>query len=73
MHALRHEPPVEFCLTEAEAIALHYYQAAHRDGWAALVQAITDAHADIDAAERYLADYGRLVSHRYARGLGCTA
>ena len=73
MHALQHEPPVEFRLTEAEAIGLHYYQAAHRDGWAALVQAITDALADIDAAERHLADHGRLVSHGYARGLGCAA
>jgi hypothetical protein len=68
MHALPHEPPVEFRLTEAEAIALHYYQTAHRDGWAALVQAIADALADLDAAERQVDDQGRLVSHGYARG-----
>ncbi|WP_348649331.1 hypothetical protein [Methylobacterium sp. OT2] len=55
-------------LTEAEAIALHYYQAAHRDGWAALVHAIADALADLDAAERHIAERGRLVSHGYARG-----
>ncbi len=73
MHALPHEPPVEFRLTEAEAIALHYYQAAHRDGWTALVQAIADALADIDAAERHIADHGRLVSHGYARGRICAA
>lgn len=59
---------MEFRLTEAEAIALRYYQAAHRDGWSALVQAIADALADIDAAERHVADHGRLVSHGYARG-----
>lgn len=67
MHAQPHEPPVDIRLTEAEAIALHYYRAAHRDGWAALVRAIADALADIDAAERHLADHGRLVSHGYAR------
>jgi hypothetical protein len=73
MHALPHEPPVEFRLTEAEAIALHYYQAAHRDGWAALVQAIADALADLDVAERQVDDLGRLVSHGYARGRVCAA
>lgn len=67
MHAQPHEPPVDIRLTEAEAIALHYYQAAHRDGWAALVRAIADALADLDAAERHIADHGRLVSHGYAR------
>nr|WP_076729819.1 hypothetical protein [Methylobacterium radiotolerans] len=73
MHALPHEPPAEFRLTEAEAIALHYYQAAHRDGWAALVQAIADALADLDAAERQVDDQGRLVSHGYARCRVCAA
>lgn len=68
MHAQPHEPPVDIRLTEAEAIALDYYKAACRDGWAALVQAITDALADLDAAERHAADQGRLVSHGYARG-----
>lgn len=67
MHAQPHEPPVDIRLTEAEAIALHYYQAAHRDGWAALVQAIADALADLDAAERHIADHRRLVSRGYAR------
>lgn len=67
MHALPHEPPVDIRLTEAEAIALHYYQAAHRDGWAALVRAVADALADLDAAERRAAEQGRLVSHGYAR------
>lgn len=68
MHVRPHEPPVDIRLTEAEAIALHYYQAAHRDGWTALVHAIADALADLDAAERRVADSGRLVSHGYARG-----
>ncbi|MEE7502262.1 hypothetical protein MMR14E_02175 [Methylobacterium mesophilicum] len=71
MHAVPHEPPVEFRLTEAEAIALHYYQAAHRDGWTALVHAIADALADLDAAEGRVADRGRLISHGYARGRIC--
>ncbi len=69
MHPLPHEPPVDIRLTEAEAIALHYYQAAHRDGWIALVQAVADALADLDAAERRAAEQGRLVSHGYARAL----
>ncbi|MHB2209172.1 hypothetical protein [Methylobacterium sp. CM6257] len=68
MHAQPHEPPVELRLTEAEAIALRYYRAAQRDGWTALVQAIADALADLDAAEQRLAGQGRLVSHGYARG-----
>ncbi|GAB6969986.1 hypothetical protein [Methylobacterium phyllosphaerae] len=54
-------------LTEAEAIALHYYRAAHRDGWIALVQAISDALADLDAADRHAIEQRRLVSHGYAR------
>ncbi|MGU3404074.1 hypothetical protein [Methylobacterium brachiatum] len=64
---------MELRLNEAEAIALHYFQAAHRDGWTALVQAIADALAGIDAAERHIADHGRLVSHGYARGRLCAA
>ncbi|MFB0491809.1 hypothetical protein ABIE45_004395 [Methylobacterium sp. OAE515] len=68
MHTQPHEPPVDIRLTEAEAIALHYYRAAHRDGWSALVQAIADALADLDAVERHAAEQGRLVSHGYARG-----
>ncbi|WCS27877.1 hypothetical protein LOK46_13950 [Methylobacterium sp. NMS14P] len=64
---------MEFRLTEAEAITLHDYQAAHRDGWAAPVQATADALAGIDAAERQVDDHGRLVSHGYARGCICAA
>lgn len=67
MHVEPHEPPVDIRLTEAEAIALHYYQSAHRDGWTALVQAITDALADLDVAERHATAQGRLISHGYAR------
>ncbi|MGH1575249.1 hypothetical protein ACRAWG_37120 [Methylobacterium sp. P31] len=36
-------------LTKTEAIALHDCRATHRDGWAALVQAIAYALADLDA------------------------
>ncbi|QGY01482.1 hypothetical protein MMSR116_05880 [Methylobacterium mesophilicum SR1.6/6] len=68
MHAQPHEPPVDIRLTEAEAIALDYYQAARRDGWVALVRAIEDALADLDAAEVRAAGQGRLISHGYARG-----
>ena len=67
MHAQPHEAHVDIRLTEAEAIALHYYRAAHRHGWTALVQAIADALADLDAAEQHAVDQGRLVSHGYAR------
>lgn len=67
MHVEPHEPPVDIRLTEAEAIALHYYRAAHRDGWTALVQAIADALADLDAAEARAVGQGRLMSHGYVR------
>jgi hypothetical protein len=67
MHAQPHEAPVEIRLSEAQAIALHYYRASHRDGWTALVRAIADALVDLDAAEHRLAGQGRLVSHGYAR------
>ncbi len=69
MHAQPHEPPVDIRLTEAETIALDYYTAAGRDGWAALMRAITDALADLDAGRApRAAGQGRLVSHGYARG-----
>jgi hypothetical protein len=56
-------------LTDAEAIALHYYRAAHLEGWTALMRAIADALADLDAAEARTAEQGRLIPHGYARGL----
>lgn len=68
MHAQPYEPPVNIRLTEAEAIALDYYREAHRDGWTALVRAISDALADLEAAEKRADGLGRLVSHGYARG-----
>lgn len=68
MHAQPREPSVDIHLTEAEVIALHYYRADHRNGCTALVQAIADALADLDAVERHAAGQGRLISHGYARG-----
>ncbi|GJE14195.1 MULTISPECIES: hypothetical protein [Methylobacterium] len=68
MHAHPYEPPADIGLTEAEAIALHYYRAAHRDGWTALVRAIADALSDLDAAQAHAERQGRLISRGYARG-----
>ncbi|WP_286159144.1 hypothetical protein [Methylobacterium sp. Leaf456] len=53
---------------EAEAIA-QAYRAAHRgDDRAALVAAISDALADLDAAEERTAATRRVVSHGFVRG-----
>lgn len=68
MHAHPHEPPVEIRLTEAETIALAYRRAARGDAWAALVQAIEDALADLAEAERRSLRRDRLVSRGYVRG-----
>ena len=72
MHVDRVEVPVEICpsaaLGEAEGIAVAYHRAAQGDAWAALVAAITDALADLDAAERCIARQERLISRGYARG-----
>lgn len=53
--------------TEAETIALAYYRAHQRDGWAALVHAIEDALSDLTAAESALRERGRQISHGYVR------
>ncbi|MCJ2066833.1 hypothetical protein MKK63_29705 [Methylobacterium sp. J-088] len=68
MHAQRHDSLVEIRSSEAEAIASAYLRAADGDARAALVQAITDALTDLDAAERRAAGQGRLISRGYARG-----
>jgi hypothetical protein len=68
MHVQRHAPPVEIRRPEAEAIAAAYLGAAEGDTRAALVQAITDALTDLDAAERHAAEQGRLIARGYARG-----
>jgi hypothetical protein len=68
MHVQRHAPPVEIRQPEAEAIAAAYRRATAGDARAALVQAITDALTDLDAAERRAAGQGRLISRGYARG-----
>jgi hypothetical protein len=54
--------------SEAESIALAYYRAHRRDGWAALVHAIEDALADLDAADAAIRERGRQVSLGYVRG-----
>jgi hypothetical protein len=72
MHADPAEVPVEIrpreAAREAEVIASAYYRAARGDAWGALVAAITDALADLDAAERRIARQDRLISRGYARG-----
>lgn len=68
MHVQRHAPPVEIRRPEAEAIAAAYLRAAEGDARAALVQAITDALTDPDAAEWGAAGQGRLIAHGDALG-----
>ncbi|NEU14303.1 hypothetical protein G3T14_19535 [Methylobacterium sp. BTF04] len=54
-------------LIEAEQIARAYAAAARNDPWAALVQVIADALADMDEAERRSEQRDRLISRGYAR------
>lgn len=72
MHADPGEVPVEIgpgeAFGEAEVIAAAYQRAARGDAWRALVAAIADALADLDAAERRIARQDRLISRGYARG-----
>ncbi|WP_409566329.1 hypothetical protein [Methylobacterium sp. J-070] len=58
---------MEIRLREAELIARAYHRAARGDTWGALVAAVADALADLDAAERCIARQGRLISRGYAR------
>lgn len=55
-------------LDEAETIALAYFQAAHRNGWSALVALSADALAERDDLEDRLRQRGRQISHGYVRG-----
>ncbi len=68
MHADPDEVPVEIRPREAEVIAYAYHRAARGNAWDALVAAITDALADLDAAERRTARQDGLISRGYARG-----
>lgn len=54
--------------TDAEALAHAYRTAHHGDDRAALVAAISDALADLDAAEERVAAARRAVSHGFVRG-----
>ena len=63
-----HAEPVEIRLSEAERIALVYYRAHGRDGWAALVHALEDALADLAEAEQRSLRRDRLISRGYVRG-----
>ena len=68
MHADPDEAPVEIRLREAEVIAGAYHRAARGDAWSALVSAIVDALADLDAAEGRIARQTQMISRGYARG-----
>ena len=72
MHADPEAMPVEShpgdAAGEAETIACAYHRAARGDTWGALVAAITDALADLDAAEQRIARQSPLISRGYARG-----
>ena len=67
MHAEPEGVPVEIRPREAEVIAFAYHRAARGDAWGALVAAISDALADLDAAELSVARQARLISRGYAR------
>ncbi|MCJ2012283.1 hypothetical protein [Methylobacterium sp. J-076] len=62
-------PAPDWGPTEAETIALAYYRAHHRDGWAALVHAVEDALSDLAAADSTIRERGRQISRGYVRGL----
>lgn len=69
MRGLSSESPAPvWTPTEAETIALAYYRAHARDGWAALVHAIEDALADLHAADAAIRERGRQISCGYVRG-----
>lgn len=69
MRGLSNELPAPvWAPTEAETIALAYYRAHQRDGWAALVHAIEDALDDLAAADAAIRERGRQISHGYVRG-----
>lgn len=55
-------------LDEAETVALAYFQAAHQNGWSALVALAADALAERDDLEDRLRQRGRQISHGYVRG-----
>ena len=62
-----HGRAVEKPLSEAERIAHAYALAARGDTWAALVQAVADALADLAEAERQITQRDRLISRGYVR------
>lgn len=62
------DSPAEVLPSEAERIAFAYHSAAQGNAWDALVQAIEDAIADSEDAERRLREREGLISHGYARG-----
>lgn len=55
-------------LDEAETVALAYFQAAHQNGWSALVALAADALAERDDLQDRLHCRGRQISHGYVRG-----
>jgi hypothetical protein len=59
--------PWDWTPTEAETIALAFYRAHRRDGWAALVHAIEDALRDLDATDGAIRAQGRQISRGYVR------
>lgn len=68
-----HEPrPVvaadDVHLDEAETVALAYFQAAHRNGWSALVALAADALAERDDLEDRLRQRALQISRGYVRG-----
>lgn len=54
-------------LTEVEQIARAYAAAACNDPWAALVQVIADALADLDEAERQTTQQRHFICRGYVR------
>ena len=66
-NAILPRPMDQLRLTEAETIALAYYRAHGRDGWAALVHALEDALTDLGEREATIRAQGQAISRGYVR------
>ena len=67
MHPKPQKMPVDARRAEAEAVAEAYWRLHRGDDRAALLAAITDALADLDAAGRQVEAQARQVSRGYTR------
>jgi hypothetical protein len=69
MHPLPQQTSVDARRSEADAIAKSYRRLHRGDERAALLAVITDALADLEAAEQQVEAEARLVSRGYVRAV----